>query len=698
MPIARGRRAGSRSRIIPGLGLGLGLVTAVLAAGPAFGQGMLCSQRSVVAQMENATTATAVEGNGDLIFVGSQGNGMAVFDVSDPQAPVKVGFGAIVSRFSDLAVSGSLVLSASGSGGLVVIDVSNPASPLEVGRLGTSGTFSIVESVGDLALLGDLAGRVTVINFADPKVLFAEAIISSAPGLGDIAVEGNTLYIATQTGLEAHDLTTPSAPVLLGILDHPDGLIAVDVVGDTAFILTTDNLLQVVDVTDPAAMTILGQVQLPAAAARQVRAFDDRVLVTSLDSGVITVDRSQLAQPAIVGSIGIRTIRQIGMISGRALIASQDFVYMVDPAAIDIWNLATIDEIGSIQSMTASGDIAYATGFINGTVAINIADPANPVTLGSVSHIGFGSGIAEKNGIVFVADGSPGLVVMDFTDPVNPALVTQITSLGPIADVTFVGDYLLAVAAPLGNTPSLLTLDVTVPSDPVVVAQMNAPDWEGNRIYLFENRLVVPHLNEGLALFDMTDPTNPVLLGASDQPLPAATVAMMGDLVISVYRESDGIMFFVLSIINFADPAAPVLVSEDYFIDGALDIRVFGDHLLYTEFDKLKLWDLSNPAGPELVANISFDAGTGGKIASIGSIALIAQGDAGLRIIDMSDCPPNAPCPPDLNSDGQLDFFDLQVFLNWYASGDLWADLIEDGVLDFFDVQAYLGLFAAGCP
>ncbi len=57
-----------------------------------------------------------------------------------------------------------------------------------------------------------------------------------------------------------------------------------------------------------------------------------------------------------------------------------------------------------------------------------------------------------------------------------------------------------------------------------------------------------------------------------------------------------------------------------------------------------------------------------------------------------------SPCPADLNSDGLLDFFDLQEFLNWYSAGDLQADFIADGVLDFFDVQEYLNLYSAGCP
>ncbi len=55
-------------------------------------------------------------------------------------------------------------------------------------------------------------------------------------------------------------------------------------------------------------------------------------------------------------------------------------------------------------------------------------------------------------------------------------------------------------------------------------------------------------------------------------------------------------------------------------------------------------------------------------------------------------------CSQDLNGDGILDFFDVQLFLNLYTASDPAADFTNDGELDFFDVQAFLGLFAAGCP
>jgi hypothetical protein len=57
-----------------------------------------------------------------------------------------------------------------------------------------------------------------------------------------------------------------------------------------------------------------------------------------------------------------------------------------------------------------------------------------------------------------------------------------------------------------------------------------------------------------------------------------------------------------------------------------------------------------------------------------------------------------ADCVADTNNDGALDFFDVQLFLNWFSSHNPNGDINHDTVFDFFDVQAYLNLFSAGCP
>lgn len=55
----------------------------------------------------------------------------------------------------------------------------------------------------------------------------------------------------------------------------------------------------------------------------------------------------------------------------------------------------------------------------------------------------------------------------------------------------------------------------------------------------------------------------------------------------------------------------------------------------------------------------------------------------------------NAVCAADLNTDGELDFFDVSLFLQQYNDG---ADYNGDGSTSFFDVSLFLTDYQAGCP
>lgn len=52
----------------------------------------------------------------------------------------------------------------------------------------------------------------------------------------------------------------------------------------------------------------------------------------------------------------------------------------------------------------------------------------------------------------------------------------------------------------------------------------------------------------------------------------------------------------------------------------------------------------------------------------------------------------SAPCAPDLNGDGNLDFFDVSFFLSNSV------DYNGDTNFDFFDVSSFLQDFGIGCP
>ncbi|MFG0300081.1 MAG: M14 family zinc carboxypeptidase [Phycisphaerales bacterium JB047] len=74
----------------------------------------------------------------------------------------------------------------------------------------------------------------------------------------------------------------------------------------------------------------------------------------------------------------------------------------------------------------------------------------------------------------------------------------------------------------------------------------------------------------------------------------------------------------------------------------------------------------------------------------LGSGSIVEAGVDDLRI-EAVGCSTN---PADLNGDGELDFFDVSLFLNAFSNQDPTADFNGDGSYDFFDVSAFLAAFS----
>ena len=99
--------------------------------------------------------------------------------------------------------------------------------------------------------------------------------------------------------------------------------------------------------------------------------------------------------------------------------------------------------------------------------------------------------------------------------------------------------------------------------------------------------------------------------------------------------------------------------------------------------------DVISPTANMQVRFIASDFGTQG---------VIEAGVDAFEVTTFSCTDPNPDCAVDLNSDGELNFFDVQMFLSLFAAHDPAADFTHDGSFDFFDVQEFLAAFANGCP
>lgn len=67
------------------------------------------------------------------------------------------------------------------------------------------------------------------------------------------------------------------------------------------------------------------------------------------------------------------------------------------------------------------------------------------------------------------------------------------------------------------------------------------------------------------------------------------------------------------------------------------------------------------------------------------------------RIVGVGAPDPVGVCASDINLDARRDFFDVNIFLNLFASGSPAADLNADGNLDAFDVMDFVSGYDAAC-
>jgi len=158
----------------------------------------------------------------------------------------------------------------------------------------------------------------------------------------------------------------------------------------------------------------------------------------------------------------------------------------------------------------------------NGIRVFSLADPVNPVELVNFFTSETAHDIYVRNDTAFVNNGTSGLFIYDFTNVITPQLIGSLTSylqqgynhsgwlndegtIYALADETFGMDIKMLDVSDLSN---ISVLD-TIGSD---VHPLSIP----HNLIIKGNLLFASYYNDGLYIFDISDPGNPVITGYYD--------------------------------------------------------------------------------------------------------------------------------------------------------------------------------------
>ena len=155
---------------------------------------------------QNSGNPCSVQVRGAIAYVGAGWDGLYIFDVSNPRAPVQLSHFDTPDWIIGMDVQEDTAVLSLGDSGLMTVDVSDPARPLALGVVELPG-FTGMLSVSDVWAyvrywdeenLEHPAGVVSV-DLSDPENPVAGPVFDGLTGGTDIIARGDAVYVSDET-------------------------------------------------------------------------------------------------------------------------------------------------------------------------------------------------------------------------------------------------------------------------------------------------------------------------------------------------------------------------------------------------------------------------------------------------------------------------------------------------------------------
>ncbi|MGZ7081393.1 MAG: hypothetical protein ACXVJT_18430, partial [Thermoanaerobaculia bacterium] len=387
-----------------------------------------------------------------------------------------------------------------GDGEINVYDVSTPSQPryLRSQGFGYSGfNFTGLAALGSDYIVavsnlrpGNVGHDVVVIDRRDVYNMKKVADID-IPNFDAFRVKavGTTIYVAgVDGGLAVLDLSTPSAPVITGIVHTPGYPRSVDAIGAMLAVADGSSGATFVDISPVGLPTILGN-QATSGTAWEC-AFNGATLYVVNEQGLAVID-SLATAPLIDRTLIINASANGGTMA--TVTGSAKAILGLAPVTIEVHNVTTGATISGLSVASDGSFQALITGSPGNALTIKATDTvgrvSGPLSIGTVpfgsqTHITtitpamtdanfLARNVATAGNYLAVGSYPTGngssdkIVLFDVTDRANPVYKRTVTTgAGALRDMAIVNGYLVFGADRLG------TLDLS--------SQTSAPIFTGD--------------------------------------------------------------------------------------------------------------------------------------------------------------------------------------------------------------------------
>ncbi len=491
------------------------------------------------------------------------------------------------------------------------------------------GYATDVAVVNGRAFVTRREGGFTVWNVNQPEV--PEFLGFFRQGLGSVAaitVTNQLAYLTSSTdGLQIVDVSDPSNLRLLGqVAAHHNG-VDLQVVNDLAYVASWDAGIHLLNVADPTAPKVIGHLTTPSYAS-SVAVEDSIAYVAASGAGLLIVDVSNPAAPAQVGQFTTPGWANHARVEGGVVyvvdaVGGLSLLDVADPTAPTLLGNLPIEGVGR-SIWVEGGRVQVITD--DGTVLlIDAADPRQPRLLGRMDAARNGLALQGVGLRTYVAAGDDGIRIVDMTDPAQPRLVTRFAEGGSVNDVKVAGGF--AFLADRGG--GFRVLDLANPAEPSEVARLES-DGTPARIELADGRALISAEAGGFQVVDISEPRRPRLLATYNEAGDNRAAAAAGRFA-ALANGSSGMQLVDLSELPAIRPLGEAPVAGFVW-----DVEV-SDQLAFVAGDGLDIFSLTAEAVPSLLAHFDIPGGRANQIRRQNGLLILAGDTAGVSFVDIGE-------------------------------------------------------------
>ncbi|KPL06687.1 hypothetical protein AMJ86_07515 [bacterium SM23_57] len=508
------------------------------------------SHPSELTWVEAGNTICDVACDDNYVYSLDRYGGLKVIDTSNPNQPEIIGhYQALTYNYRDLTLQGDYIYVLNGSLGLAIVDISNPYHPSEMSVFyNTLGYDSYV--LGDYAYIAD--GDLHIINISDPTNPFEVICYPVSQNARSVSVIGSYAYIGTNLDFLIMDVSNPANPTVIMTLPLA-GIGKITLTPDYG--LLSGGKLYVINTTTPSFPYLIAQYSTDMG-CRCLTVSGNYAYISSVYSAPVAHPMARIrivdiSSPHNLTELGscytLHEIPDMKVSDGYAYVANGGeglrIVDVRDPT--NPMEVACYNPLGHeyehAHGLDVVGDYTYVVVLpYPHLYNVNTSNPLNPVVEGAFELYHFASDVVVKDEYAYVA--ADVFYIIDVEDPFDPIRIAGIDVHGTLTEIAVSdeyvigGNYVFALFEHVENPEGgFYVIDVSDPEDPEVVSECMTPNYSTdiderglayNSGYLF-----IADAYEGLQIYDVTDPANPVVAGYYDIQGDAKDVKVVGNRV-----------------------------------------------------------------------------------------------------------------------------------------------------------------------